>query len=148
MPQLFEKLEKIDNGIKIKYGMAKYLNEEFRVGTAVYLKPKTFSFKYLSKHKKNLQNISQEIVDDEKYPELYRKISDNVKNVNFDISEPFDIGYITSIYSTTESKLLASINLYITVKKLFRPENTHASELLTRKSDINILFWSDEGNDS
>ncbi|XP_011505760.1 PREDICTED: DNA (cytosine-5)-methyltransferase PliMCI-like [Ceratosolen solmsi marchali] len=143
-PQLFEKLEEMSDSVKIKFGMVKYLGEEFRIGTAVYLKPKTLGFKYLINNKKYLQNFKKKIIDEKQYPEFYRKFNDKDKNSKFDIPEPFDIGYITSIYSTSKSKLLASINLYITVKKLYRPENTHASESLKRNSDINILYWSEE----
>lgn len=143
--QLFENLDD-GNGSKIEYGMIKYLNEEFRVGSAVYLKPKTFSFEYPSKDKETLRGHKREIVDEEKYPEAYRKFNDRVKGSNIDTPEPFDIGYITSIYSTSKSKLLAGVNAYIRVKKMYRPENTHRGEVLKRKSDMNMLFWSDKGN--
>ena len=36
--------------------------------------------------------------------------------------------------------------LYVKVKKFYRPENTQRWETLSRSSDINKLYWSDEGN--
>ena len=143
IPQVFEKLKEKCNDEKDEYGMVKYLNEEFRVGSAVYLKPDTFNFKYNNKEKSNV--TKREVVDEEKYPEVYRKFNDRVKGSNFDTPEPFNIGYIKSIFSTSKSKLMACVNLQIKVKKLYRPENTHKSELRF-KSDINMLYWSEEGN--
>lgn len=50
---------------------------------------------------------------------------------------PFDIGYITEIFTTDK--------LYVKVKKLYRPENTHRNEVLLKQNDMNMLYWSNEG---
>lgn len=144
-PQLLELFDD-SNDKKFKYRIIKYLDTYFQVGNAVYLKPNTFSFQFPIKRKDISKGQKREVVDEEKYPEAYRKFNDKVKGSNIDTPKPFDIGYITSIYSTSNSALLAGVNAYITVKKMYRPENTHKSEILKKKSDINILFWSDEGN--
>ncbi|OXU18829.1 hypothetical protein TSAR_015341 [Trichomalopsis sarcophagae] len=142
-PQLLEILDDTDDK-RIKYGIIRYLNEEFRVGSAVYLKPTTFTFEFPNMNQDTSRGQKREIVDEEKYPEAYRKFNDRVKGSNVDTPEPFDIGYITSIYSTSKSKLLAGVNAYVTVKKMYRPENTHRGESLKKKSDMNMLYWSDE----
>lgn len=145
LPQLFEANDENGTRKETKYGMVKYLDEEFRVGSAVYLKPKTFVFGYSNNNKQSSTASKREIIDEEKYPEFYRKSNDRVKGSNFDTPEPYDIGYITNIFSESKSKLMASVNLCITVKKLYRPENTHKGESLRLKSDLNMVYWSDEG---
>ncbi|KAJ8680875.1 hypothetical protein QAD02_016662 [Eretmocerus hayati] len=141
-PQVFDKLEEKSNK-EVLYGMVKYRDEEFRVGSAVLLLPKTFKFKYPLPHQ-NGSRIPTKDVDEDRYPEYYRKLSDRIKGSNIDTPEPFDIGYITSIYATTNVKLLASTSLHIRVKKLYRPENTFKSDSLKQRSDTNMLYWSEE----
>jgi DNA (cytosine-5)-methyltransferase 1 len=142
-PQVFDKLEE-KSSKEVLYGLVKYKDEEFRVGSAVFLQPKTFKFKYPLPYQNNLKNGKRE-VDEDKFPEYYRKFNDRIKGSNIDTPEPFDIGYITSIFATTNVKLLASTSLYIKIKKLYRPENTYKSESLKQRSDINMLYWSEEG---
>lgn len=142
-PQVFEKIEEKSNK-EVLYGMVRYKDEEFRIGSAVYLQPKTFKFKYPLPYQNTAKSTKRE-VDEDRYPEYYRKFHDRVKGSNFDTPEPFDIGYINSIFATTNVKLLASSSLYVTVTKLYRPENTYKSESLKQRSDINMLYWSEEG---
>ena len=142
-PQVFDKLEEKSNK-EVLYGMVKYKDEEFRVGSGVYLQPKTYKYKFPPPYQNTSRSAKRE-VDEDRYPEYYRKFNDRVKGSNFDTPEPFDIGYITSIFATTNVKLLASTSLHIKVKKLYRPENTYKSESLKQRSDINMLYWSEEG---
>lgn len=142
-PQVFEKLEE-KNSKEVLYGMVKYKDDEFRIGSAVYLQPKTFKFKYPPPYQ-NAVRIPKRDVDEERYPEYYRKFNDRVKGSNFDTPEPFDIGYITCIFATTNVKLLAASSLQIIVKKLYRPENTFKGESLKQRTDLNMLYWSEEG---
>lgn len=146
LPQVFERNDKnSSSGKRTEYGMVQYLGEEFRVGSAVYLKPKTFVFEYSNNNQSTFPS-KREIVDEERYPEYYRKSNDRMKGSYSDTPEPYDIGYITNIFSESKSKIMASVNLFITVKKLYRPENTHKRDSLRLKSDLNKLFWSEEGN--
>ncbi|OXU20811.1 hypothetical protein TSAR_006495 [Trichomalopsis sarcophagae] len=140
-PQVFDKLEE-KSSKEVLYGMVKFKDEEFRVGSAVFLQPGTFKFKYPLPYQK--ANRTKREVDEDRFPEYYRKFNDRVKGSNFDTPEPFEIGYITSIYATTNVKLLASTSLHIKVKKLYRPENTFKSESLKGRSDLNMLYWSEE----
>lgn len=81
--------------------------------------------------------MQEEKVDNELYPEYYRKTSDNVKGSNLETPDPFGIGLIEEIIESKELK--------IKVRKFYRPENTHKGILLAYQQDLNLLYWSDEG---
>ncbi|XP_043275334.1 DNA (cytosine-5)-methyltransferase PliMCI-like isoform X4 [Venturia canescens] len=141
-PKVFERGEE-KNSREVEYGLVQYKGNDFRVGNAVYLVPGSFKFKYTSglvdppKPKKDQ-------VDEDMYPEFYRKSSDHVKGSNYDTPEPFNIGYINAIYATTTDKLVSSNDIWIKVTKLYRPENTHKGASLVQQVDLNLLYWSDE----
>lgn len=142
-PVPMERLEeKKDN--TFHFGMVKYGDEEFRVGNAVYLQPGTLQFKN-PPPPSDPKVIKKENVDEDMFPEYYRKSNDRPKGSNFDTPEPLEIGYITSIYSTTSTMLLAGSNLYLMIKKMYRPENTHRGVQAKERTDFNELFWSEEG---
>lgn len=144
-PQLFEKPEETRSDEKVEFDMVKWMGEEFRVGSAVYLTPGTFDFEY-SSTKRTSKAVKYQVLDENLYTEFYRNRNGSAKDSTCDTPDPFDVGCITSIFSTSNSKLLASINLSIRVKKLYRPENTHEGEPLKYRSDLNKLYWSEEGN--
>lgn len=113
-------------------------DEVFNVGTAVYFAPGTFSFKpctvdYVKSKKPKVQNVDEEI-----YPEFYRKKSD--VRVNVDNVAPFCIGFIVKIIPALLGNPEKNIN--IKVQKLYRPENTHKRLSVTKQLDINLLYWS------
>lgn len=110
----------------------------------MFLQPSAFKFK----HKLTYQDIpkpKKEIVNEDTYPEFYRKFSDNVKYLNHDAFEPFHIGYINAIYASTTDLLVSSSDIYIKVNKMYRPENTHRDLTLVEEADLNMVYWSDEG---
>lgn len=82
------------------------------------------------------------------YPEFHRKYSDYVKGSNEETPEPFCIGYITSIFTRSKDKsvLLCASDIFLRVTKLYRPENTHKGISAAYQLDLNMLYWSDEGN--
>lgn len=131
----------------MEYGLVQYKGNEFRVGNAVYLSPGAMKFKYTSSFLE-LPRIKKENVDEDMYPEFYRKSSDHIKGSNFDTPEPFHIGYINSIYATTTDKLVSPNDIWIKVNKMYRPENTHKGSSLIQQVDFNMLYWSDEGTRS
>uniref|UniRef100_A0AAY4B461 DNA (cytosine-5)-methyltransferase n=1 Tax=Denticeps clupeoides TaxID=299321 RepID=A0AAY4B461_9TELE len=142
-PRAFEPLEEGDS--KTYYALACLKGEQYRVGDGVYLLPDKFSFgvKAASPVKRSHR---KDFVDEELYPEYYRKSSDYIKGSNLDAPEPFRVGRIKEIYcshkrsnnktSTSEVKL----RLY----KFYRPENTHKGLKAGYHTDINQLYWSDE----
>lgn len=142
--QVFERGEE-KNSREVEYGLVQYKGNDFRVGNAVYLAPGSFKFKY-SSNLSDLPKSKKEQVDEDMYPEFYRKSSDHVKGSNYDTPEPFNIGYINAIYATTTDKLVSSNDIWIKVTKLYRPENTHKGASLVQQVDLNLLYWSDEGN--
>lgn len=108
------------------------------MGSGVYLEPETFKFRSTSYVE--TQIIKEDAVDSELYPEYYRKMTDGVKNVSAEVPQPFCIGMITEIKEDLEKVV------QIKVRKFYRPENTHKSVLLSYQQDLNLLYWSDEGN--
>ncbi|XP_033200860.1 DNA (cytosine-5)-methyltransferase PliMCI [Bombus vancouverensis nearcticus] len=141
-PKVFNREEE-KSSKEVTYSMAKYKGEEFRVGSTVFLMPGAIKYKFTSTY-----HISSKIkkgkVDEDMYPEYYRKSSDHVKGSNYDTPEPFHIGYINSIYATTNNKLVASSDIWIKINKLYRPENTHKGLTLMQQVDLNTVYWSEE----
>lgn len=126
------------------YGVVKYKDEEYRVGSAVFLYPSALKFK----HKQMFQEAEKpkkEVVDEDMYPEFYRKVqSEKAKFSNVDTPEPFHIGYINAIYASTTDLIVSPSDIYIKVNKMYRPENTHRDVTLMEQADLNMVYWSDE----
>lgn len=131
---------------KVLYGSVKYRQNTYRVGDAVYLKPGTLKFKYTLSDLLDTEPVpALTKYDQERYPELYRKTSNYIKGSNYDTPEPFDIGYITSIYAKSNQNLVVYTDIYITVKKMYRPHNIKNGRSKMQEKDLNLLYWSDEG---
>lgn len=128
------------------YGMVKYKGEEYRVGTAVFLQPSAFKFKYIQACQE-APLPKKENVNEDLYSEFYRKSSDylRIKGSNFCTPEPFHIGYINTIYATTNNVLVSPSDIYIRVNKMYRPENTHRDKTLMEQADLNMVYWSNDG---
>lgn len=112
-----------------------WLGQKYSVGMAVYLTPESFKFKTepFFEHLKNEHNV-----DNDLYPEYYRKTSDAIKGSNSDTPEPFCIGLIEEIREAPLNEIK------IKVRKLYRPENTHKGVFLAYQQDLNLLYWSEE----
>lgn len=89
--------------------------------------------------------MKKENVDEDMYPEFYRKSSEHVKGSNLDTPDTFCIGYINAIYANTNDLLVPPSNINIKVNKLYRAENTHRGSTLIEQADLNMVYWSDEG---
>lgn len=74
---------------------------------------------------------------------MYRKARERKFRKGEEVVEPFDIGYIVSIRSTKKPK--SAKDILLSVKKFYRPQNTHLDEHITKRLDLNLLYWSDEG---
>lgn len=127
------------------YELIKWKGEEYKVGSAVFLDPNAFTFEYKRKYE-NYKNPKIDIgdVDEDMYPEFYRKIDDKSLFPNADTPDPFHIGYINTIYSTSTDISMKSSDIFIKVNKMYRPENTHRDLALMEQSDINMVYWSNE----
>lgn len=124
------------------YEVVKHKGEEYKVGSAVFLYPHAFKFEHKRKYLEESKNPRIKFVDEDMYPEFYRKIDD--RGTSADIPEPFHIGYINTIYATTTDILVPPSNIFIKVNKMYRPENTHRDLALMEQSDINMVYWSNE----
>nr|XP_034181295.1 DNA (cytosine-5)-methyltransferase 1-like isoform X2 [Osmia lignaria] len=141
-PKVYELIEE-KNSKEVVYGVVKYKGEEYRVGTAVFLQPEAYKFK----HKITFQDTmkpKKKNVDEDIYPEFYRKYSDHVKGSNLDTPKPFCLGYINTIYASTNDMIVSPAEINIKVNKLYRPENTHRDVSLMEQVDLNMVYWSDE----
>lgn len=140
---MYERIEE-RNSKEVIYGLVKYKGEDYRVGTTVFLQPDVFNFKYKTTYQ-DISKLKKENVDEDMYPEFYRKSSDHIKGSNFDTPDPFCIGYINKIFANTNDILVPPSDINITVNKLYRPENTHRSSTLMEQADLNMVYWSNEG---
>ncbi|XP_076633551.1 DNA methyltransferase 1a [Colletes latitarsis] len=141
-PKVFDRIEE-KSSKEVIYRIVKYKGEEYSVGTTVFLQPEVFKFKYETTHQ-DVFSLKKKNVDEDMYPEFYRKSSDHIKGSNLDTPKPFCIGYINLIYANTDDMLVSPSDIIIKVNKLYRPENTHREPTLMEQSDLNMVYWSDE----
>jgi len=76
------------------------------------------------------------------YPERYRK-TDALED-DCTLEEPFDIGFICGMFSGKVA-IRSKGDVYVHVKKFYRPHNTHLRRRDANEKDLNLLYWSDEG---
>ncbi|KAF5294330.1 hypothetical protein FQR65_LT10783 [Abscondita terminalis] len=124
------------NAVTFENGVIYWYNEVYRIGSGVFLEPETF-FKSHVKKEETLYQPENEI-DNELYPEFYRKRSDNLKGSNTETPEPFCIGIIEDIQQ------LKSKSVQIKVRKFYRPENTREGVFLSYRKDLHLVYWTDE----
>ncbi|KAI5727206.1 hypothetical protein M8J76_016131 [Diaphorina citri] len=124
------------------YNCVSYEGEQYKLKSCVYVNPDCFKFK--SKPQSAVQNNKRPVEDEELYPEAYRKLSDYMKGSNAYTPAPFGIGYIVAIFKKKGKKNVSASDVFLTVKKFYRPENTHRSVEFTYQLDLNKLYWSDE----
>ncbi|KYQ51853.1 DNA (cytosine-5)-methyltransferase PliMCI [Trachymyrmex zeteki] len=142
IPKVYNQIE-VKSSKEVIYELVKYKGEEYKVGSAVFLYPKAFMFEYKRKYQE-FKNSKMSYVDEDTYPEFYKKTDDKSSFSNVDTPEPFHIGYINTIYATTTDILVAPTDIFIKVNKMYRPENTHRDIALMEQSDINMVYWSNE----
>ncbi|KAJ9600521.1 hypothetical protein L9F63_026341, partial [Diploptera punctata] len=151
-PMIDEKLGITNEKNEVLYGVVRLRGEEYRVGSFVFLQPGVLKFKNFSnglitkkeKMKEDKRDGALFQVDEDIYPEFYRKSSDHVKGSNMETPDPFCIAHINTIFTKTQMELVASRDIHIRVNKMYRPENTHRGPSLSQQVDLNMLYWSDE----
>ncbi|XP_035299384.1 DNA (cytosine-5)-methyltransferase 1 isoform X5 [Cricetulus griseus] len=140
MPKVLEQLDEVDGRLYCssitKNGVV------YRIGDSVYLPPEAFTFNL--KLASPLKRTKKEPVDENLYPEHYRKYSDYIKGSNLDAPEPYRIGRIKAIHCGKKNGKANEADIKIRINKFYRPENTHRSASAFYGTDINLLFWSDE----
>lgn len=141
IPRVLGQLEDQDG--RVLYSGATKNGIQYRVGDCVYLPPEAFTFNI--KLSSPVKRPRKEPVDEELYPEHYRKSSDYIKGSNVDAPEPYRIGRIKEIFCAKKSSGKANeADIKLRVHKFYRPENTHKSMPASYHADINLLYWSDE----
>lgn len=125
------------------YSCVSYEGQLYKVNNCVYVDPDCFKFK-AKKEEPTSQNNKRPLDDDETYPETYRKLSDYTKGSNSNTPAPFGIGYILAISKKKGKKNLSANDVFLKLRKFYRPENTHRSIEFTYQLDLNKLYWSDE----
>lgn len=141
MPRVLEPLEEADS--RFFYNLATKDGVVYRLGDGVYLPPEAFSFNI--KLSSPMKRPKKEPVDEDLYPEHYRKYSDYIKGSNLDAPEPYRIGRIKEIFCGKKSNGRPNeADIKIRLNKFYRPENTHKSITASYHADINLLYWSDE----
>uniref|UniRef100_F7GG75 DNA (cytosine-5)-methyltransferase n=1 Tax=Monodelphis domestica TaxID=13616 RepID=F7GG75_MONDO len=141
IPKVTEPLEELDH--KVLYGLAMKNGVQYRTGDGVFFLPEAFGFnmKLCSPTKRS----KKESVDEELYPEHYRKYSEYIKGSNQDAPDPYRIGRIKEIFCSKRSNGKPNeADIKLRVNKFYRPENTHKSMKASHHADINLLYWSDE----
>ncbi|XP_050780752.1 DNA (cytosine-5)-methyltransferase 1 isoform X3 [Gopherus flavomarginatus] len=139
--RVMEPQEEVDG--KMFYGLATKNGVQYRIGDGVFLLPEAFSFSM--KLASPAKRPKKEAVDEELYPEHYRKSSEYIKGSNQDAPEPYRVGRIKEIFCSIRSNGKPNeADIKLRVYKFYRPENTHKSMKASYHSDINLLYWSDE----
>jgi len=129
---------------QVRYKKVLYKGEEFSVGDCVYVHPDAYKYKKKAKEIAKVKpRGSMSSIDEEKYPELYRKSNEYIKGSNVNISEPYRIGCILDIFQST-GKFGDQKEILLRVRKFYRPENTHKGLIGTVTSDLNMLYWCEE----
>lgn len=129
---------------KTYYSSLRYHGEEIRIGDCAYMNPESFSFTIkIPSAKSNKQERNRDLNED-LYPEAYRK-GDYIKGSNEEVPEPFRVAKILRIFvSKASGKKPDCEDVYFTVQKFYRPENTHKGQLAEQAADLNLLYWSSE----
>ncbi|XP_023572897.1 DNA (cytosine-5)-methyltransferase 1 isoform X2 [Octodon degus] len=141
LPRVLDQLEDLDG--RVLYSSATKNGVLYRVGDGVYLPPEAFAFNI--RLSSPLKRPRKEPVDEELYPEHYRKYSDYIKGSNLDAPEPYRIGRIKEIFCPKKTNGKPNeAEIKIKLNKFYRPENTHKSTSASYHADINLLYWSDE----
>lgn len=125
-----------------EWSMVKWQDYEYKKGCGVFLKPGTFKLKN-SFHTQIMNSKPKlEKVDEDMFPEYYRKSDNNLRGSNIDTGEPFCVAYIAAVTAIGDGPLIVPQDIYLKVNVLYRPENT--KNRFPQHEDVNVVYWSDE----
>ncbi|XP_068633744.1 DNA (cytosine-5)-methyltransferase 1-like isoform X2 [Battus philenor] len=145
IPKVFGKLAEKSSAVteanRTEWTLVRWQDYDYKKGMGVFLKPGILKFK------NNIVNVNEnkirlDKVDEEVYPEYYRKSDNNLRGSNADTGEPFCVAHIAAVTASSEGPLVAPQDIYIKVNVLYRPENT--SNRFPQQEDLNVVYWSDE----
>lgn len=141
--KLSEKTSVVSETNRSEWTSVRWRDHDYKKGSGVFLKPGTFKFKNTYNNNNNSnEKFKLEKVDEDIYPEYYRKSDNCLRGSNIDTGEPFCVGYIAAITAASEGPLVVPQDIYIKVNILYRPENT--TNRFPHHEDLNVVYWSDE----
>uniref|UniRef100_A0A2H1WNZ3 DNA (cytosine-5)-methyltransferase n=1 Tax=Spodoptera frugiperda TaxID=7108 RepID=A0A2H1WNZ3_SPOFR len=149
IPKVFgkfmEKSSVVTESNRTEWTHVTWQDYDYKKGCSVFLKPGTFKLKNSLNNNTNNLKPKLDKVDEDIYPEYYRKSDNNLRGSNIDTGEPFCIGYIAAVTAIGEGPLIVPQDIYLKVNVLYRPENT--TSRFPQHEDLNVVYWSDEIRD-
>lgn len=127
---------------RTEWSVVKWMGNEYEKGKGVFLKPGTFNLKSYLTVDNNNYRIKLEKVDEDKYPEYYRKSDNYLRGSNIDTGEPFCVAYIAAVTTRCRGPLVVPQDIYLEVNVLYRPENT--ASRFPQHEDCNLVYWTNE----
>nr|QJS39016.1 DNA methyltransferase 1 [Mythimna separata] len=143
--KLTEKSSFVTEHNRTEWSLVRWQDYDYKKGCGVFLKPGTFKLKNSLDNGNNNVKPKLEKVDEDIYPEYYRKSDNNMRGSNIDTGEPFCIGYIAAVTAIGEGPLIIPQDIYLKVNVLYRPENT--TSRFPQHEDVNVVYWSEEIRD-
>ncbi|XP_013164301.1 PREDICTED: DNA (cytosine-5)-methyltransferase 1-like [Papilio xuthus] len=140
--KLMEKSAVVTENNRTEWTCVRWQDYEYKKGMGVFLKPGTFKLKNNFINANTNNKIKLDKVDEDVYPEYYRKSDSNLRGSNVDTGEPFCVGHIAAVTAAGDGPLVVPQDIYIKVNILYRPENT--SNRFPQQEDLNVVYWSDE----
>ncbi|XP_067952062.1 DNA (cytosine-5)-methyltransferase PliMCI-like [Watersipora subatra] len=133
--------DKLDSssGKRNLHASVDYMGYTYRVGGGCFLNPDAYSFKHKKTRKSAYKDLSSKFDDDMKYPEVYRRSNNYVKGSNDECPDPFRVARILEIYTKESPE-----DVHLRVAKFYRPEDTHLKMEEVHKTDLNMVYWSEE----
>ncbi|KAJ2949115.1 hypothetical protein O0L34_g6054 [Tuta absoluta] len=141
--KLPEKSEVVKETNRSEWSLVKWQDYEYKKGCGVFLRPGTFKLKNsINKALNNSLKPKLEKVDEDVFPEYYRKSDNNLRGSNIDTEEPFCVGYIAAVTAKGDGPLIVPQDIYLKVNVMYRPENTCSR--FPQHEDLNVVYWSNE----
>lgn len=140
--KLTEKSEIVNEPNKTEWTVVRWQDYDYKKGCGVFLKPGTYKLK--NNYMELYNNIKSKLekVDENIYPEYYRKSDNNLRGSNIDTGEPFYIGHIAAVTAIGNGPLIIPQDIYLKVNIMYRPENTTSK--FPHHEDLNVVYWSNE----
>ncbi|XP_037079530.1 DNA (cytosine-5)-methyltransferase 1-like [Pollicipes pollicipes] len=127
-----------------RFGQVRCGGETYSVGECVFLDPAAFSLRRRQAWVKTAKTCDVSQVDEELYPEYYRKATSYVKGSNEETPDPFRIGRISSIFTNRTGSNAEAGDVFLRVTKFYRGEDTFRGTEGSQHSDLHMIYYSSE----
>ncbi|XP_037079528.1 DNA (cytosine-5)-methyltransferase 1-like [Pollicipes pollicipes] len=129
---------------KTRFGQVRCSGETYSVDKCVFLDPAAFSLRRRQAWVKTVKTCDVSQVDEELYPEYYRKATSYVKGSNEETPDPFRIGRISSIFTNRTGSNAEAGDVFLRVTKFYRGEDTFRGKEGSQHSDPHMIYYSSE----